>query len=132
MGMKQFIQWSGFCFVLCSLIYESGLKQRLLCYAASALLFTQKGVNPNLVSWNRSDIGLCLFCRYILCFLLVAKEKSGYFCMCIDQEDNELGVAVSFLSILTKKASTFNRKFQLLIDVVRLLTYCFVSIENFD
>ncbi|ESQ54848.1 hypothetical protein EUTSA_v10025089mg [Eutrema salsugineum] len=36
-----------------SLIYESGLKQRLLRYAASALLFTQKGVNPNLVSWNR-------------------------------------------------------------------------------
>ncbi|CAH8359727.1 unnamed protein product [Eruca vesicaria subsp. sativa] len=33
-----------------SLIYESGLKQRLLRYAASALLFTQKGVNPNLVS----------------------------------------------------------------------------------
>ncbi|XP_010521495.1 PREDICTED: pachytene checkpoint protein 2 homolog [Tarenaya hassleriana] len=36
-----------------SLIYESGLKQRLLRYAASALLFTQKGVDPNLVSWNR-------------------------------------------------------------------------------
>ncbi|KAK6924780.1 ATPase, AAA-type, core [Dillenia turbinata] len=36
-----------------SLIYESGLKQRLLHYAASALLFTDKGVNPFLVSWNR-------------------------------------------------------------------------------
>ncbi|CAN8274021.1 unnamed protein product [Cochlearia groenlandica] len=36
-----------------SLIYESGLKQRLLRYSASALLFTQKGVNPNLISWNR-------------------------------------------------------------------------------
>ncbi|XP_020595582.1 pachytene checkpoint protein 2 homolog, partial [Phalaenopsis equestris] len=36
-----------------SLIYESGLKQRLLRYAASALLFTEKGVNPCLVSWNR-------------------------------------------------------------------------------
>ncbi|XP_073284214.1 pachytene checkpoint protein 2 homolog isoform X2 [Primulina huaijiensis] len=36
-----------------SLIYESGLKQRLLRYAASALLFTEKGVNPFLVSWNR-------------------------------------------------------------------------------
>lgn len=38
---------------LCSLIYEPGLKQRLLRYAASALLFTEKGVNPFLVSWNR-------------------------------------------------------------------------------
>ncbi|KAJ4712425.1 pachytene checkpoint protein 2-like [Melia azedarach] len=36
-----------------SLIYESGLKQKLLRYAASALLFTEKGVNPFLVSWNR-------------------------------------------------------------------------------
>jgi hypothetical protein len=40
-------------FDFCSLIYESGLKQRLLRYAASALLFTEKGVNPFLVSWNR-------------------------------------------------------------------------------
>ncbi|XP_039056318.1 pachytene checkpoint protein 2 homolog [Hibiscus syriacus] len=36
-----------------SLNYEYGLKQRLLCYAASALLFTEKGVDPFLVSWNR-------------------------------------------------------------------------------
>ncbi|KAL1363847.1 hypothetical protein AAHE18_03G176300 [Arachis hypogaea] len=36
-----------------SLIFESGLKQRLLRYAASALLFTEKGVDPFLVSWNR-------------------------------------------------------------------------------
>uniref|UniRef100_A0A5B7B7Z9 Pachytene checkpoint protein 2 homolog n=1 Tax=Davidia involucrata TaxID=16924 RepID=A0A5B7B7Z9_DAVIN len=36
-----------------SLIYESGLKQRLLRYSASALLFTEKGVDPFLVSWNR-------------------------------------------------------------------------------
>ncbi|KAL9243106.1 hypothetical protein vseg_017034 [Gypsophila vaccaria] len=36
-----------------SLIYESGLKERLLRYAASALLFSEKGVNPFLVSWNR-------------------------------------------------------------------------------
>ncbi|GLT28063.1 hypothetical protein SLA2020_030200 [Shorea laevis] len=36
-----------------SLIYETGLKQRLLRYAASALLFTEKGVDPFLVSWNR-------------------------------------------------------------------------------
>ncbi|KAH9624321.1 hypothetical protein KSS87_005235 [Heliosperma pusillum] len=36
-----------------SLIYDSGLKERLLRYAASALLFSEKGVNPFLVSWNR-------------------------------------------------------------------------------
>uniref|UniRef100_A0A803QXM8 Pachytene checkpoint protein 2 homolog n=1 Tax=Cannabis sativa TaxID=3483 RepID=A0A803QXM8_CANSA len=36
-----------------SLIYEPGLKKRLLRYAASALLFTEKGVDPFLVSWNR-------------------------------------------------------------------------------
>ncbi|KAJ7956166.1 Pachytene checkpoint protein 2-like protein [Quillaja saponaria] len=36
-----------------SLVYESGLKQRLLRYAASALLFTEKGVDAFLVSWNR-------------------------------------------------------------------------------
>ncbi|RWR97057.1 pachytene checkpoint protein 2 [Cinnamomum micranthum f. kanehirae] len=36
-----------------SLIYETGLKKRLLQYAASALLFTEKGVDPCLVSWNR-------------------------------------------------------------------------------
>ncbi|KAL5076439.1 hypothetical protein RYX36_015423, partial [Vicia faba] len=36
-----------------SLIYESGLKQRLLRYAASALLFMEKAVDPFLVSWNR-------------------------------------------------------------------------------
>ncbi|GLT53784.1 hypothetical protein SLA2020_270330 [Shorea laevis] len=36
-----------------SLIFESGLKQRLLRYAASALLFTEKGIDPFLVSWNR-------------------------------------------------------------------------------
>jgi hypothetical protein len=38
---------------LCSLILEKGLKQRLLQYATSALLFADKGVNPHLVSWNR-------------------------------------------------------------------------------
>ncbi|CAA7404841.1 unnamed protein product [Spirodela intermedia] len=36
-----------------SLVYETGLKQRLLRYAASALLFTERGVDPCLVSWNR-------------------------------------------------------------------------------
>ncbi|RLM75000.1 hypothetical protein C2845_PM15G11860 [Panicum miliaceum] len=36
-----------------SLLYEVGLKQRLLRYAASALFFTERGVDPCLVSWNR-------------------------------------------------------------------------------
>lgn len=36
-----------------SLLYEVGLKERLLRYAASALLFTERGVDPCLVSWNR-------------------------------------------------------------------------------
>ncbi|XP_078433621.1 pachytene checkpoint-like protein [Wolffia australiana] len=36
-----------------SLVYETGLKRRLLRYAASALLFSERGVNPCLVSWNR-------------------------------------------------------------------------------
>ncbi|XP_031481361.1 pachytene checkpoint protein 2 homolog [Nymphaea colorata] len=36
-----------------SLIYETGLKQRLLRYAGSALIFTEKRVDPFLVSWNR-------------------------------------------------------------------------------
>ncbi|RCV34125.1 hypothetical protein SETIT_7G138000v2 [Setaria italica] len=36
-----------------SLLYEVGLKQRLLRYAASALLFTERCVDPYLVSWNR-------------------------------------------------------------------------------
>ncbi|KAK8958273.1 hypothetical protein KSP40_PGU010988 [Platanthera guangdongensis] len=36
-----------------SLIYENGLKQRLLRYAASALFFSEKCVDPCLVSWNR-------------------------------------------------------------------------------
>uniref|UniRef100_J3LYX1 Pachytene checkpoint protein 2 homolog n=1 Tax=Oryza brachyantha TaxID=4533 RepID=J3LYX1_ORYBR len=36
-----------------SLLYEVGLKQRLLRYAASALLFTERAVDPCLVSWNR-------------------------------------------------------------------------------
>ncbi|CAI5461349.1 unnamed protein product [Closterium sp. Yama58-4] len=36
-----------------SLVYDSGIKNRLLRYAASALLFSEKGVNCQLVSWNR-------------------------------------------------------------------------------
>ncbi|KAJ3675280.1 hypothetical protein LUZ60_004322 [Juncus effusus] len=36
-----------------SLIYDVGLKPRLLRYAASALLFTERGVNSCLISWNR-------------------------------------------------------------------------------
>lgn len=33
--------------------YESEIKQRLLRYATSALLFSESRVNPQLISWNR-------------------------------------------------------------------------------
>lgn len=33
--------------------YESEIKQRLLRYATSALLFAESRVNPQLISWNR-------------------------------------------------------------------------------
>ena len=36
-----------------SLVYDTDIKQRLLCYAQSALLFSDRGVNPALISWNR-------------------------------------------------------------------------------
>ncbi|OVA20593.1 ClpA/B family [Macleaya cordata] len=56
-GLSSFNEWilpaKEFDGMWESLIYESGLKQRLLRYAASALLFTEKGVDPFLVSWNR-------------------------------------------------------------------------------
>ncbi|KAK9278699.1 hypothetical protein L1049_028274 [Liquidambar formosana] len=56
-GLSSFNEWilpaKEFDGMWESLIYESGLKQRLLRYAATALLFTDKGVDPFLVSWNR-------------------------------------------------------------------------------
>ncbi|KAL3693472.1 hypothetical protein R1sor_007123 [Riccia sorocarpa] len=36
-----------------SLIFDSTLKQQLVRYAATALLFSEKGVNSHLISWNR-------------------------------------------------------------------------------
>ncbi|XP_024522011.1 pachytene checkpoint protein 2 homolog [Selaginella moellendorffii] len=36
-----------------SLIYATGLKQRLLQYSKTAVLFADKGVDHNLISWNR-------------------------------------------------------------------------------
>ncbi|KAL4430726.1 hypothetical protein ABPG75_005982 [Micractinium tetrahymenae] len=36
-----------------ALYYESEVKQRLLRYATSALLFSESRVNPQLISWNR-------------------------------------------------------------------------------
>jgi SpoVK/Ycf46/Vps4 family AAA+-type ATPase len=36
-----------------SLMYESEVKQRLLRYSTSALLFSDSEVDPNLISWNR-------------------------------------------------------------------------------
>jgi hypothetical protein len=35
------------------LYYDSSIKQRLLRYATSALLFSERGVSTDLVSWNR-------------------------------------------------------------------------------
>lgn len=36
-----------------SLVLEQGVKNHLLEYATSALLFTDKGVSKNIISWNR-------------------------------------------------------------------------------
>jgi hypothetical protein len=36
-----------------ALWYESGIKKRLMQYASSALLFSDLGVNNQLISWNR-------------------------------------------------------------------------------
>eukprot|EP00899_Mesostigma_viride_P009917 jgi/Mesvir1/18927/Mv25783-RA.2 len=36
-----------------ALVYEVGLKRRLLRYAECALLFSQRRVNTNIISWNR-------------------------------------------------------------------------------
>ena len=33
--------------------FDTAIKQRLLHYAASALLFAERGVDANLVAWNR-------------------------------------------------------------------------------
>jgi hypothetical protein len=44
-----------------SLYYESGIKSRLLQYASSALLFSEAGVDSNLVAWNRwAGVALCV------------------------------------------------------------------------
>ncbi|KAJ4894710.1 P-loop containing nucleoside triphosphate hydrolases superfamily protein [Raphanus sativus] len=44
-----------------SLIYESGLKQRLLRYAASALLFTHKGLLVEFIRGYKGTTRVCLF-----------------------------------------------------------------------
>ncbi|KAK9812929.1 hypothetical protein WJX72_005914 [[Myrmecia] bisecta] len=36
-----------------SLVYDSTIKQRLVKYASTALLFSDRGVNSQLISWNR-------------------------------------------------------------------------------
>lgn len=36
-----------------SLVLEQGVKNHLLEYSTSALLFTDKGVSKNIISWNR-------------------------------------------------------------------------------
>lgn len=37
----------------CSLLYDGSIKRSLLAYAQSAFLFSNKGVDTNLISWNR-------------------------------------------------------------------------------
>jgi SpoVK/Ycf46/Vps4 family AAA+-type ATPase len=36
-----------------SLVFEPGLKESLLSYVNTTMLFSKKKVDPNLVSWNR-------------------------------------------------------------------------------
>ena len=36
-----------------SLVFDTDVKRRLTTYAGNALLFSERGVNPNLVAWNR-------------------------------------------------------------------------------
>lgn len=40
-----------------SLVLEQGVKNHLLEYASTALLFTGKGVSKNIISWNRYTVG---------------------------------------------------------------------------
>jgi hypothetical protein len=42
-----------------ALHYDTAIKARLLTYAASALLFAERGVDANLVAWNRR-VHVCL------------------------------------------------------------------------
>lgn len=36
-----------------NLLFDDGIKERLLQYSTSTLLFSEKKVNPNIISWNR-------------------------------------------------------------------------------
>ena len=36
-----------------SLVFDTDVKTRLTKYAGNALLFSERGVNPNLIAWNR-------------------------------------------------------------------------------
>lgn len=44
---------TAYCVLRTVQVYDSSIKQRLLRYATTALLFSDRGVNTNLVSWNR-------------------------------------------------------------------------------
>ncbi|KAF3793638.1 Pachytene checkpoint protein [Nymphaea thermarum] len=53
-GRSYFLAFrNGFSLLENLMVYGKGLKQRLLRYAGSALIFTEKRVDPYLVSWNR-------------------------------------------------------------------------------
>lgn len=52
-GAAIFLDYVFFNEVWESLVLEQGVKNHLLEYASTALLFTGKGVSKNVISWNR-------------------------------------------------------------------------------
>ncbi len=58
-----------------SLVLEQGVKNHLLEYATSALLFTDKGVSKNVISWNRYV--LVIFVHHLRRISVVVVISSG-------------------------------------------------------
>lgn len=75
--------WERFCFFTSvlpfmnhsfySLVYEPGLKSRLLSFVETTLLFSESGVNPNLIGINRY---LYFFCGFLILYLLQTDASS--------------------------------------------------------
>ncbi len=57
-----------------SLLYEPGIKQNLLEYASTAMLFADKRVDSNIISWNRCGHGRARSC---------ALDGFTHFCYCL-------------------------------------------------